>query len=133
MIGGDTSQVQQLALQSGSVTGVKCLNKLDPTYVAVSCMEGYIHLLDFTELILLASFCLGECVTSIDCNLSGTIVAYSSVSGFIGLVSVSSSLEDNLLFKSGPYLFKPNDKISQFGNHSSSYVCYYSSILILIL
>ena len=95
-------------------------------------MDGYIRLLGFEDLILLASFCLGEYITSIDCNLSGTIVAYSSVSGFIGLVSVSSKLEDNILLESGPYLFKPSDRISQFGNISSSSVCYYSSSFIYL-
>lgn len=123
LIGSDTPLGHHPGLDTGPITAIKCLDRLHPSYIAVSSMVGYIHLLDFQELTLLASFCLGESVTSIDCNLNGTIVAYSSISGFIGLVGVSSKLEDNILFESGPYLFKPNDKITQFGNFSSDSVC----------
>ncbi|KAI6649185.1 hypothetical protein LOD99_11554 [Oopsacas minuta] len=120
-IGAGKPLATQSRVHKDTITGVKYLNKLEPSYIISSSLDGYIHLLEFTELVLLASFCLGESITSIDCNLAGSVVAYSSVCGSIGMVSVSSSLEENILFETGPYLFKQSDKIHQFGEYTQSY------------
>ena len=103
-------------MHKGAITGIRYLNKLEPRYIVSSSLDGYIYLLDVNTLIRLASFCSGDAITSIDANLAGNLVAFGSICGFVGLVGVSSSLQEpNVLLDSGPYLFKQGERDDQFG------------------
>ena len=112
----DTPLKKNTSVHKDAVTGIRYLNKLEPSYIASSSLDGYICLLDANTLIRLVDFCAGDCVTSIDANLAGTLLAFGSICGTVGMVGVSSSSKDtNPLLESGPYFFKQCDKVEQFG------------------
>ena len=114
--GESTPLKKNNSIHKDVVTGIRYLNKLEPRYIVSSSLDGCIYLLDSKSLIRLASFCSGDCITSIDANLAGNLVAFGSICGTVGMVGVSYNLqESNPLFESGPYLFKQSERVDQFG------------------
>ena len=112
----DTPLHTQSGVHKDRVSSLRYLNKVEPCLLVSSGFDGYIHLLESQSLIRLASFCLGESITSIDTNLIGSLVVYGTVSGVVGIIGVSSDSDVSAgLFERGPYLFKQDNKMELLG------------------